>query len=234
MWNGVRLSRVWRVCWTALSNHLTCRILSRHLHRTPKFSRRGGGDMKPDKTHMNLSRSWGSHAVDLSASPYLRSNHQVPWHVPTHPRTKLWEDDDVSACHSDRTTFPTFSDAVGFVMSDDCGLDERPENLSGSKLVVLYGLDDLQTYVAPLQSLSKELCERLTAFADDGDLFSGQMFVCLENSDPSFNRSVSLRPLARDDCLEGSRGSEGPNHSLGGSLSATTVRVIIIWSPFCR
>ena len=41
--------------------------------------------------------------------------------------------------------FYTFSDTVGFAMSNDCGLDERLENLSGSKIPVLYGFDDLQT-----------------------------------------------------------------------------------------
>ena len=76
----------------------------------------------------------------------MRSNRRVPWPVPTHPQTRLGDGvEEISTRHAGHRALPTFSDAVGFLMSDDCGLDERFENLGRSKLAVLYGFDDLQT-----------------------------------------------------------------------------------------
>ena len=49
-------------------------------------------------------------------------------------------------CLCGRTVFLAFSDTIGFAMGDDRGLDEHFENLSRSKLPVLYGLDNLQTW----------------------------------------------------------------------------------------
>jgi len=63
-----------------------------------------------------------------------------------HPRTRLGDGiEEISTRHAGRRTLLTFSDTVGFLVSDDCGLDERFENLGRSKLAVLYGFDDIQT-----------------------------------------------------------------------------------------
>lgn len=54
---------------------------------------------------------------------------------------------------------------------------------------------------------------RLTALAGDGDLFGGQVAVCLECGDLGFNRVISLHPFCSDDFTERSGRSKGPNHN---------------------
>ena len=98
-----------------------------------------------DITHVYPSDSSEFHVVGLSTPPCSRSNRRVPWHTPTHPQTKLVREfGEMNRIHSHRKVPLTFGDAVGLVMSNNCGLDEHFENLSRSKLPVLYRLDDLQ------------------------------------------------------------------------------------------
>ena len=63
-----------------------------------------------------------------------------------HLRTRL-EDrvEEISTRHPNRMTFLTFGDTAGFLMSNDCGLDEWFKDLSRSKLSALYGFENLQT-----------------------------------------------------------------------------------------
>ena len=63
----------------------------------------------------------------------------------------------------------------------------------------------------------KEQYERCTTLANNSNLFSSQLAVRVESGDRSSNRVISLCSLARDNSVERSGRSKGPNHGSGGS-----------------